>query len=73
MELAQAAAELVSRTESPILQADTLFELATVSLIGKRTDDARATAERAALIYATKGDIVSASRTQQWIAQLAKA
>jgi predicted ATPase len=72
MELAQAAAELVSQTESPVLQADTLFELATVLLIGKRTDDARATAERAATIYGAKGDIVSTSRTQRWITQLAK-
>ncbi|MCW5656614.1 MAG: AAA family ATPase [Burkholderiaceae bacterium] len=73
MELAHAAAELVSRTESPVLQADTLFELATVLRIGGRDHDARATAERAASIYATKGDIVSASRTQQWITQMAKA
>ena len=60
--LARSAVKLVQQTETPMLQADALSELASVLLIAGRLEDARQALTDAAALYATKGDVVSAAR-----------
>ena len=62
--LARAALELSRQAEDPVLQADTLAELADVLRICGRAEDARGIAAEAAAIYRAKGDIVSAERVE---------
>jgi hypothetical protein len=67
--LARTALSLAKEAEVPILQADTLSELAGVLRIAGRVDDARHVMSEAAGLYAAKGDVVSAARSQAWAAQ----
>jgi tetratricopeptide (TPR) repeat protein len=60
--LARSAVSLSHRSDAPQLQADTLFELATVLAIAERRHEARQALETSIEIYQAKGDIVSASR-----------
>ena len=60
--LARQAVELSRSTETPIFQADSLIELASVLRLGGRVDEARTTLAEALAIYNDKGDLVSAAR-----------
>ena len=71
-QLAQSAAEMAAQTEDPVLQADSLCELATVLQLAGDSAAARTAAERAATIYRAKGDRVSAARTGDWIKRLSE-
>jgi class 3 adenylate cyclase/tetratricopeptide (TPR) repeat protein len=68
--LARAAVDLAGRTEAPVLQADTRSELATVLNLAGRIDEALATIGEAIVLYAAKGDVVSAARSRLWAEQL---
>jgi ATP/maltotriose-dependent transcriptional regulator MalT len=68
--LARAAIEFASRTEAPILQAETRSELAVVLEMAKRTDEALALIHDAIALYSGKGDVVSAARWESWASQL---
>lgn len=61
-ELARSALALVRQTESPMLQADALAELAEVLHLARRGDEARATIAEAKAIYDAKGNRVAARR-----------
>ena len=61
-ELARSAVRLASQTEAPCLQADALTELATVLLVGGKTDEARQAMRQALALYQSKGNIASAAR-----------
>jgi class 3 adenylate cyclase len=60
--LAQEAVALAQRTEAPILQADALWELATVQQALGQSAAAGATADQACALYRAKGDRWSAAR-----------
>jgi ATP/maltotriose-dependent transcriptional regulator MalT len=60
--LARTAVEFVARTEAPTLQADALTELATVLRATGRLEEARNVQSQAAVLYAAKGNVVSAAR-----------
>jgi len=64
-ELARAALALVRQTESPMLQADALAELAEVLRLASRGDEARATLAEAVALYEAKGNRVAAARARQ--------
>jgi ATP/maltotriose-dependent transcriptional regulator MalT len=61
-ELARNAVELVRRTESPMLQADALAELAAVLAIAERHDEAHGHRAEALALYEAKGNKVMARR-----------
>ena len=61
-QLARQAVELVRQTESPMLQADALAELATVLALADRDDEARAHRAEAIALYEAKGNRVMAER-----------
>ncbi|QTN24749.1 AAA family ATPase [Rhizobacter sp. AJA081-3] len=61
-ELARNAVELVRRTESPMLQADALAELAAVLAIAERHDEAHCLRAEALALYESKGNRVMARR-----------
>jgi class 3 adenylate cyclase/tetratricopeptide (TPR) repeat protein len=61
-ELARQAVDLVRQTESPMLQADALAELAVVLAMAQRHDDARAQRAEAIALYEAKGNRVMAER-----------
>ena len=65
-QLVAAALELARASEAPVLQADTLCELAEVLLMAGRTSEALAVNQEAINLYSAKGDIVSARRTRAW-------
>jgi predicted ATPase/class 3 adenylate cyclase len=68
-QLAHCAADMAAQTEEPVLQADSLCELATVLHLAGDTAGARSAAERAVALFAAKGDRVSLARTNDWIQQ----
>ena len=68
--LARAAVELLRATEAPNLQADTLFELASVLRHAGNASGAREACAEAMALYELKGNIVSANRCQRWSARL---
>jgi ATP/maltotriose-dependent transcriptional regulator MalT len=63
--LARGALALVRQTESPMLQADALAELAEVLRLASRGDEARATLDEAIALYEAKGNRVAARRARQ--------
>jgi len=65
-ELAQTALDMVRRTEAPSMQADALAELASVLQIAGKTREARQAIDEAVSLYAAKGNVVSASRSEAW-------
>ena len=65
-ELALAALELARKTETPIMQADTLSDLAAVQHLAGRAEQAKAALEEACSIYSAKGDRVSLERMKKW-------
>jgi class 3 adenylate cyclase/tetratricopeptide (TPR) repeat protein len=71
--LARTALELARQTETPVLQADTLYELATVLHLASRLDEAHAVLAEARAIYSAKGDRVSVARAsalaERWFKQ----
>jgi len=60
--LAEEALALARDTEAPLLQADTLCELATVLSLAGREAEANARLDEAVALYLAKGDRVSAAR-----------
>ena len=68
--LARSALEMVRRTEAPVLQADTLSELASVLRLAGKTDEARQTIGEALALYSAKGNIVAAARCSAWAVAL---
>jgi len=69
-ELARAAVALARKTESPLLQAEALIELAEVLRLAGRQAEARAASDEGLALYRAKGNRVAAARTQQWARQL---
>jgi tetratricopeptide (TPR) repeat protein len=65
-ELAQAALDMVRRTEAPGMQADALTELASVLQLAGKTHEARQAIDEAIALYAAKGNVVSAARFAAW-------
>ena len=63
---ARTALELAQRSEVPMLQADTLFELAVVLQRGGQVDPARNALREAIALYTAKGDLTSAARATTW-------
>ena len=61
-QLARQAVELVRQTESPMLQADALAELAVVLVMAQRDDEARTHRAEAIALYEAKGNRVMAER-----------
>jgi class 3 adenylate cyclase/tetratricopeptide (TPR) repeat protein len=70
--LARAALELAGGSEAPVLQADTLVELAGVLRLAGREDEAAAQAHAAVVLYTAKGDVVSQQRAQDWATSTAR-
>jgi class 3 adenylate cyclase/tetratricopeptide (TPR) repeat protein len=68
--LARTALEFAGRTEAPVMQADTLAELAVVLHLAGKTAEARPIIGEAIALYAAKGNVVSAARAQTWAATL---
>jgi tetratricopeptide (TPR) repeat protein len=64
-ELAMSAVDLVRQTEAPVLQADALWDLATVLQIAGKLADARAAVTEAIALYQAKGDVVSTARCKK--------
>jgi tetratricopeptide (TPR) repeat protein len=69
--LARDAVGLARDTDVPVLQADTLADLAEVLDLAGRTDEARDAIVEALGLYATKGDVVSAARAKERADRLA--
>jgi tetratricopeptide (TPR) repeat protein len=65
-ELARTALEMVRKTEAPSMQADALAELAAVLRLGGKPDEARSVIDEAIALYASKGNVVAASRSTAW-------
>ena len=59
------------RAEMPVLQADTLRELAEVQRLMGQAAAATASMAQAGVLYAAKGDKVSAGRAALWCASAA--
>jgi ATP/maltotriose-dependent transcriptional regulator MalT len=62
--MARAALALAHSAEAPLLQAETRCDLAEVLNLAGRRDEARAQYLEAAVLWSTKGDIVSATRAK---------
>ncbi len=70
--LGRTAVELAHETEAPVLQADSLSELATVLQLAGRTAEARQLTAKAIALYISKGNVVSAARCKAWTDALHK-
>jgi tetratricopeptide (TPR) repeat protein len=68
--LARSAVDLSRQSDAPQMQADALFELASVLMLSKRTDESRRSIDAAIAIYTAKGDGVSAARALALAASL---
>jgi class 3 adenylate cyclase/tetratricopeptide (TPR) repeat protein len=66
--LARAALDLARSSDAPILQADTLCELAVVLRLAGRPQEAAGSIAEAVALYGAKGDVVSARRAAEWAA-----
>ena len=66
-ELARTALDLVRRTEAPSMQADALYELATVLGLTGKPGEAREVIAEAMALYTLKGNLVGAARCQAWM------
>ena len=67
-QMARAAVELLREMEAPSLQADVLFELATVLRYGAQESAASQFAGEAKALYEAKGNVVAAKRCAEWLA-----
>ncbi len=67
--LAREAVQWAQRTEIPILRADAWRELAIVLRLAAREGEANAAMNEALVLYAGKGDVVSAARARAWLAR----
>ncbi len=70
--LARSALALAQGSDAPVLQADTMSELAEVLKAAGRSEEARHSMNNAAKLYASKGDKVSAQHASAWVADLAR-
>ena len=68
--LARSACEFASRTEAPVMQADCLFELATVLGLANDSAQARSVIEQAIELYTAKGNLVAAAAARSWAERL---
>jgi tetratricopeptide (TPR) repeat protein len=68
--LARRALDLSRQTDVPVLQANSLYELAMVLRFSGRADDARDALEQAAHVSKEKGDVVSARKARDALASL---
>jgi class 3 adenylate cyclase/tetratricopeptide (TPR) repeat protein len=68
--LARTALEFVRKTEAPVLQADTLSELASVLRLAGKTGQARQVIGEAIALYAAKGNLVAAAQARTWASKL---
>ena len=68
--LARTAVDLIGSTEAPVLQAQALWELATVLDLAGKTEEASHVIGEAIELYATKGNKVSAARCRAWANRL---
>ena len=66
--MAREAVQWAQRTEIPILRADAWRELATVLRLAAREGEATTAMNEALVLYAGKGDVVSAARARAWLA-----
>ena len=66
LQLAEAALAIARKTETPILQAETLSELAFVHHLAGEKDEAVSACAEACAIYEAKGDRVSLARLMAW-------
>lgn len=64
LDLARSAVDLVRRTESPLLQADALAELAQVLHLAGQPAEARRALDEATALYDAKGNRVAAARAR---------
>ena len=71
-ELAREALDLARKTGAPILQADTLFDLAVVPKSNGDLEGARTSLDEAIALYMAKGDRVSSARARSWGTQAFK-
>jgi class 3 adenylate cyclase/tetratricopeptide (TPR) repeat protein len=71
-ELAREALRLVRLTESPVLQADALAELAAVQQLAGKVGEAHHAIDEAITLYEAKGNVVSASRYRAWAGDLGR-
>jgi len=65
-ELARTAVDMARRTESPIIQADALAELASVLALTGQPEAAASVAAEATALYLSKGDLVAARLLAGW-------
>jgi class 3 adenylate cyclase/tetratricopeptide (TPR) repeat protein len=72
LELAEQAVVLLRTTDSPVMQADALLDLAHVQSRGGWTDDAVEAAVEARLRYGLKGHVVGAERAEAFLAALGR-
>ncbi|MDP9270601.1 MAG: AAA family ATPase [Chloroflexota bacterium] len=70
LRLATEAVALRQRTDSPVLQAEALADLAEVHHVANRMADAQAVLEQALSLIEAKGDTVTATRLQTALAEL---
>jgi class 3 adenylate cyclase/tetratricopeptide (TPR) repeat protein len=70
--LATDATRLLSRTDSLVVRADALVALSRVSALAGRRDEASASAMHALELYERKGDVVSARKARELVAELAR-
>jgi len=68
--LARTAVDLANGTESPMLKADAIAELATVLMTIGRPAEAIQTVNEAIALYAAKGNLVAGERWTNWARQL---
>jgi hypothetical protein len=68
--LAREAVEIAERTDWPRVKAGALVDLAEVSSLDGRGEDARAAARAALDLYEAKGDLVSSRRTRALLEEL---
>ena len=62
--LAQEALSMIEQTDSPVLQANTLMDLAEVLRLAGRQDEATSLMQSALFLYERKGNLVSAGRVR---------
>jgi predicted ATPase/class 3 adenylate cyclase len=70
-QLARSAVELTRRTESPVLQAEAMTELACVLILAGKTSAARAAIADAIALHRSKGDVTAQLQCVEWMDQIA--
>ena len=72
-QLARSGVELTRRTESPVLQAEAMTELAHVLMLAGKTSAARAAVVDAIALHRSKGNVTGESQCVEWMEQIAVA